>query len=151
MLVEWELLPTPLLYLSAFFERNRDDYLDLLQAVGEQGVWKEWLLFFLKGVREESLDAGERAIKLIDLQTRWKKQLQDDSIRTSGLALNIVDSLFESPITYPTLVQKKFGVTHAAASRALKRLEEVGILKEDYPRQNRKIYVADKILDILDE
>lgn len=151
LLVEWEVLPKPILYLSAFFERNRDEYLDLLQAVGEKGEWKEWLLFFLKGVKEESLDAGERAIKLIVLQTRWKKQLQDDSIRTSGLGLNIVDSLFDQPITYPTLVQKRFEVTHAAASRALKRLEEMGILREAYTKQNRRIYVANKILGILDE
>jgi Fic family protein len=149
LLVEWKIQPIPLLYLSAFFERNRNEYLDSLQAVGERGAWKDWLLFFLTGVKEESLDAGERAIKLIDLQTQWRKQLQDDSVRTSGLGLNIVDSLFDLPITYPTLVQKRFEVTHAAASRALKRLEEVGILREDFTKQNRRIYVADKILDIL--
>lgn len=153
LLVEWELLPIPLLYLSAYFERNRNEYIDALQRVGEKGEWKEWLIFFLKGVKEQSVDASERAIQLSKLQTQWKKQLQGDAIRISALTLNIVDSLFDSPITYPTLVQRMFNVTHAAASRALKRLEELEILIEvTYDKDKRtKFYIAKEILTVLDE
>jgi Fic family protein len=46
-LVHWGLLPYALLYLSAFFERNRDAYYDLLLAVSQKGAWNEWLSFFL--------------------------------------------------------------------------------------------------------
>jgi DNA-binding MarR family transcriptional regulator len=97
------------------------------------------------------MDAGKRAIQLIDLQTQWKKQLQDDAVRTSGIALNIVDSLFDLPITYPTLVQRKFKVSHAAASRALKRLEEAGILIEEVNNKDKRttVYIAEKIVKIL--
>lgn len=46
MLVNWGLLPHPLLYLSAFFERNRQDYYDLLLAVSTSASWREWVVFF---------------------------------------------------------------------------------------------------------
>ena len=49
ILVERELLPQPLLYLSAYFERRRNDYYDRLQAVRERGEMTEWLDFFLAG------------------------------------------------------------------------------------------------------
>jgi Fic family protein len=72
LLIEWGLLPFPLLYLSAFFERYRQTYCDCLQAVSERGAWREWLLFFLKGVAEQSRDACRRAKELQDVQINWR-------------------------------------------------------------------------------
>src|SRR5215210_6228035 len=50
MLIERDLLPEPLLYLSAYFERHRGAYYDHLLAVSQKGEWEGWLLFFLRGV-----------------------------------------------------------------------------------------------------
>ena len=50
-------LPQPMLYLSAFFERNRDEYYRRLLAVSRDGQWLEWISFFLRGVAEQSRDA----------------------------------------------------------------------------------------------
>lgn len=41
MLCERGFLQQPLLYLSAYFERNRDDYYELLLAVSQRGAWME--------------------------------------------------------------------------------------------------------------
>ena len=46
LLVEQQLLPQPLLYLSAYFEQHRSAYYDRLHAVRERGELREWLLFF---------------------------------------------------------------------------------------------------------
>src|SRR5215469_1592607 len=47
------LLPQPLLYLSAFFERHRSEYYRLLLEVSQRGNWLEWITFFLRGVSEQ--------------------------------------------------------------------------------------------------
>ena len=60
LLVHWGLLPQPLLYLSAFFERYRDDYYRGLLGVSHKGQWEEWVEFFLRGVREQARDALNR-------------------------------------------------------------------------------------------
>src|SRR5205814_96999 len=60
-LVEREVLPTPLLYLSAFFEATRADYYGALQGVHERGEWEDWLVYFLNGVARQSEDALSRA------------------------------------------------------------------------------------------
>ena len=38
------------LYTSAFFERRKKDYMDLLLRVSTQGAWEYWIRFCLQGV-----------------------------------------------------------------------------------------------------
>jgi hypothetical protein len=64
LLLEWGLLPKPLLYLSAYFEANRSEYYDRLLAVTTDGDWRGWATFFLAGVARESADVIERAKRL---------------------------------------------------------------------------------------
>ena len=46
------LLPEPLLYLSAYFERHRDEYVDRLLGVSQSNEWEDWITFFLTGIAE---------------------------------------------------------------------------------------------------
>lgn len=68
-------LSAPLLYLSGYFDRRRDDYYDRLQYVRERGEINEWLLFFLDGIAVQAADAVERAERLSDLREKFRAQL----------------------------------------------------------------------------
>src|SRR5947207_5144888 len=72
-LIEREILPTPLLYLSAFFEASRRDYYDGLRGISERGAWNDWLEYFLLGVARMSEDALSRATRINQLLARWQK------------------------------------------------------------------------------
>ena len=74
-LVEREILPRPLLYLSAFFEAARRDYYEGLQGVTERGDWEGWLQHFLNGVARQSEDALGRAAKMNRLLTAWRQSI----------------------------------------------------------------------------
>ena len=54
LLEHWKLLTRPLLYLSLFFKRHREDYYRRLNAVRVDGDWEGWLDFFLDGVAAEA-------------------------------------------------------------------------------------------------
>ncbi len=149
LLVDWKLLPLPLLYLSAYFEKNRNQYIDLLQAVSEQGRWNDWLLFFLQGVIEESRDASKRVKQLQDLQLKWRAQLQDEQIRASILAFKVVDYLFYMPVITTNQIQKEMGVSHAGASRVISRLVNMQILAEISSSKRSKLYVARQVMAII--
>ena len=71
-LVERQVLPAPLLYLSAFFEATRADYYDRLQGVHARSEWNEWLVYFLNGVARQSEDALSRADRINRLIGRWR-------------------------------------------------------------------------------
>jgi Fic family protein len=146
--VYWNLLPLPLLYLSAFFEQQRQDYYDLLMAVSTHGAWREWVAFFLRGVAEQARDAVVRAKRLQDLQIAWRTKYQ--RARGAGLLLGIVDALFTVPVISPRQVAKQLRVSHQAAMQALRRLENDQILKEVTGKQRNRLYVAPEIIQVLE-
>jgi len=148
LLVSWNLLSQPLLYLSAYFERHRRAYYDHLLAVSERGDWHEWVSFFLRGVAEQARDAIVRAQRLQDLQTGWRTQLQQE--RAPGWTLGMIDALFEQAVLSAGDVQARFGVTHPTAMAALRRFEKMGILREMSGRQRSRAYVAEQILELLE-
>jgi len=148
LLVHWGLLPLALLYLSAYFEKHRQAYYDLLLSVSTRGAWREWVEFFLRGVAEQARDAVVRAKRLQDLQLAWRTKYQ--RARGAGLLLGIVDALFAVPVLTPRQVAGQLRVSHPAAMQALRRLEQDQILKEISGKQRNRLYVAPEIVQALE-
>jgi Fic family protein len=119
-------LPEALLYLSPYFERDRDAYYGHLQAVRERGELQRWLRYFLDGVTLQANDAVLRAERLLDLQSRYRSQLVDDRSRAS----EVVELLFRNPFLTTTKVMNVLGVTNAGANNLLRRLEGRGWLRQ---------------------
>jgi len=141
-------LPQPMLYLSAYFERNRTEYYRHLLAVSQGGCWTEWVSFFLRGVTEQAHDAIRRSEKLLRLWQSYRSKLQ--SARSSALPLKLVDQLFSQP--YLTVGQAKdlLDVTHRAADLNVKKLVEAGILHEEPLQIYNRIFVARGVMAVLD-
>lgn len=150
LLLEWGLLPLPLLYLSAYFEQRRQEYYERLLAISERGAWPEWLVFFLRGVMEQARDAILRAKHLQDLQQGWRLRLQTKR-RTSTSLLQLVDELFRTPAVTVPHVQKLLGVTHRAASQMVTRLVAEGILHPVPGAVRNRQFVAREIMGVLGE
>jgi len=144
LLVHWGLLSLPLLYLSAFFDRHRDEYYDLLRAVSERAAWREWVEFFLSGVAEQARDAIGRAKQLQDLHTAWRTQLQEAAV--PSWMLGVAGMLFETPLVSGQMVQKRFGVSHPTAMKGFRRLEDMGILREMTGKQRNRLYLATAVV-----
>lgn len=148
LLVHWGLLPAPLLYLSAFLERHREEYYDRLLAVSQKGEISEWTTFFLKGVAEQSRDATHRAKLLQDLQTTWRSALTGK--RASALGLRLADSLFERPVIDIPGAASLLEVTYQSAKNTVDRLVQAGILEELRP-VGRKLFWARAIIRIVED
>lgn len=144
LLVNWDLLPLPLLYLSAFFEKHRQDYYDLLLGVSQQGAWPRWVEFFLRGVAEQARDAGQRAKRLQDLQGEWRARLLKG--RASALLLRLADSLFASPVLTIPQAQRLLGVTYVSARANVEKLAKAGILRQVGQSSYGKLYLAEDIV-----
>lgn len=143
-----KVLPQPMLYLSAYFERNRTEYYRHLLAVSQGGCWTEWVSFFLRGVTEQAHDAIRRSEKLLRLWQSYRSKLQ--SARSSALPLKLVDQLFSQP--YLTVGQAKdlLDVTHRAADLNVKKLVEAGILHEEPLQIYNRVFVARGVMAVLD-
>ena len=147
LLVHWDLLPLPLLYLSAYFEEHRQHYYDGLLNVSTQGNWHGWLTFFLIGITEQANDAIRRAKELQDLTMQWQAQLQDAN--ATVLMHHVVGHLAEHPILSAKDVADTFDVTHQTAIRTLQKLVDLDVLKKLDERQRHQRFVAYQILEVV--
>jgi len=144
LLVHWGLLPAPLLYLSAFFERYRDDYYRHLLSVSTRGAWEDWIAYFLRGVREQARDAAQTARRLLELQQDYRQRLA--ARRISKIALPLLDSLFLNPVTTAPRVRDRFQVNFRTAQGAIDDLVAIGVLREITGQQRNRAWLADGIL-----
>ena len=141
-----QVLSTPLLYLSVYFESNRDQYYEQLLNMSATGNWGPWLDYFLRGVTEQSIDALRRVRRLRELQERYRQMLQVK--RGSGNTLRLAEELFASPYLTTPKAADTLGITQAGARRILERLVNHGVLQEvegTWPR----LFFAEEIMDAI--
>ncbi len=143
------MLSQPLLYLSAFFERRRDEYYRYLLGVSQQGQWNEWISFFLQAVATQARDAIRRSDKLLALWRSYRSKMQ--AARASALLLRLVDDLFEYPALTNPLASKRLSVTPRAAQLNINKLLDAAILKEATGRARNRVYIAPEIISIIEE
>lgn len=148
MLCAENVLPQPMLYLSAYFERNRAEYYRLLFEVSRDGRWQEWISFFLRGLAEQSRDAIARSHKLLDLWRAYRQMVQTS--RSSALLLTLIDELFDRPYLTFSGAKTLLKVTFRAAQSNVRKLVSAGILDEMPGRTYNRIFFARKIIDILE-
>lgn len=141
-------LPQPLLYLSAYFERNRSGYVDHLLRVSQAGAWLDWIAFFLKGVVEQSRDAIARSQRLLDLWQEYRRRMQ--TARASALLLRLIDQLFAFPALTISHAQKELNVTYPSAKKNMLKLVEAGVLREASGRQRNRVYIAPEVISIIE-
>jgi len=144
MLCVDEVLPMPLLYLSAYFHRTRQQYYEHLLRVSQRGAWKDWLVYFARGVASESKDALDRARRLKDLQARYMEQVR--TVRASALLTRLVEELFRQPVVSMNTVAELLDVTPTTARKYISRLIEHGILREVTGRKRNRLFVAEGII-----
>lgn len=141
-------LPSPLLYLSAWFEATRDEYYARLLAVTESGEWEEWLGYFFTGTAGQAEDALGRIQRIDDLLATWRGRLASGSSRLPEKA---IDLFAENPYWTVNRLAERLGVAFTTAQRAVDRLEEAGIAALAGPAKRNRVYCARAILEVLDE
>jgi len=149
LLYTWNLLPQPLLYLSAYFEANRQEYYDRLLAVSQQGKWSDWLHFFLTGISIQSLDAVQRITQLRALYNKYAEQLQSE--RAAERLVETLDLLFERPIVTIRQIEAALEVPYRSASRYVEKFVQLGILREITGQARNRIFRADEILSAIED
>src|SRR5438128_8736751 len=147
LLIAKGVLPSPLLYLSAWFEMTRPEYYTRLSGVTERGEWEEWLAYFLTGVAAQAEDSLGRIRRIDELLSRWRGQLE----ATSRLPEKTLELFVENPFWRVNKLAARLEVAFTTAQRAISRLESDGIVTLVGEAKRNRIYCARAILDILEE
>lgn len=148
LLCERGLLTQPLLYLSAFFEKYREEYYRHLLDVSQNGNWKGWIEFFLRGVASQGKEAAEQAAAILDLNN----ELQD-RVRSEGHAprhtLRILDRLFTNPVVSIPHLANVLDLQYSSVKRGVDYLRRAGILTELTGQRRNRLFIAPALVDLL--
>jgi len=148
LLIAKGVLPSPLLYLSAFFEGTREEYYARLLGVTERGEWREWLGYFLTGAAQQAEDALGRIQRIDELLASWRERLARAPSRLPESAL---DLFAENPFWGVSKLAARLDVAFTTAQRAIDRLQAAGIVALASQARRNRVYCAREILEILEE
>ena len=143
ILYEKGLLPQPLLYLSAFFDKHREEYYNGLLEVSQKSRWSEWIKFFLQAFSSQADETIKNIQKLSDLRKKYVVILKDRN--ASSNAVFLMEYLFDNPyITIPK-AGKFLRITYPAAKNTVMALVNAGILKQTDIKSTSKVFLAEEI------
>jgi Fic family protein len=146
-LVERGAIGQPLLYLSAYFERNREAYVARLQGVRERGEVDGWLSFFLRGVATQAKSAIDSADALLRLREEFRDRLRH--ARARGQAVNAAEALIANPFVTAPNLSRTLNVTRQGAQYVIASLDRAGIIAPVRGDARPALYVANEVLDVL--
>ena len=151
LLCEQLVLVKPVLYLSYYFKRHRQQYYEELQSVRDNGTWERWLAFFLRGVVEVSAQATDMARQILTLRETHRHVIAEKLGRAAGNGHRVLEYLYEHPIVSVNEVQALIGTTYPAANDLVSRLVDVGILDEVTGQARNRRFNYGSYIDLFNE
>lgn len=148
LLEHWGLLSPPILYLSLFFKRHREEYYRKLTAVRTEGDWEGWLKFFLEGVALTAKESVSTAQELFKIIRSGRDQVISSSSATV-MSIRLFESLPAYPILSSSRVMELFNITRPTAIKSLSILVDAGVLVEKTGQRRDRIFHYQRYLDEL--
>lgn len=136
-LVQQGLLDTPILYLSRYITKNKDQYYHLLQSTRDTGDWEPWLLYMINGVAQI---ARETTILIGRIDTLLRDYKQRIRAGHKIYSQELLNNLFRHPYTRIEYVMTELKVSRPTATRYLDELHKAGFL-ERVPSGRNVYYV----------
>ena len=127
VLYSYQLLSSPMFYLSEYLEENRETYYDRLHHVTEAGDWDGWVQFFLAAIVEQARRNSAKAKAILGLYERMKIQLP--GIVATQFSVQTIDTLFGYPIFRTSEFVARSRIPRATGMRTLRALRDNGVLQ----------------------
>lgn len=143
---QWMNLGSPWLYLSPYFERFKDDYIDRLFMVSADGQWLPWIRFCLEGVIAQSDDTIDRIDRLVALREEFSHRVAESG--GSARLQKLLDGLFASPLVTVPQARDLTDVSYPTAKSDIDRLVGLGILKAGPPEWSPRYFFSPAIYDV---
>jgi Fic family protein len=142
------ILSSPMFYISAYLERNRDIYYERLRAISGEGDWNGWISFFLKALVEQAEENSHKARAILALYNSMKQRVPE--ITHSQHSIQAIDAIFSRPIFNSAYFIKKSEINKMTAQRILREMKESGILVVSRERRGSRsaLYEFSELIDI---
>ena len=147
LLVHWQVLDKPLLYISYYFKAHRTEYYARLMDIRLRGDWEAWIKFFLRAVHESAEMGTQSATEIHKLMTADRARVQAEDF--SSTTLQVYEQFCREPILTNSILVTRLKSSKPTIQRALEYLQKLGIIAEVSGKQRRRRYAYQAYLDIL--
>jgi Fic family protein len=148
-LCQQRVLDKPLLYLSDFFRKYRQEYYDRLNAFHEKDDIEGWLEFFLEGVATTAEQAVETSKKILRLRKEDMNKISTLG-RSIPKAVLLFNSLFHTSLVMIKDVEKITGLKNPNALGLVNKMVAMGILKETTGRKRNKVFAYQQYIKLFE-
>ena len=140
------LLDLPVLYLSKFILKYKEDYYRLLNEVTSSGKWEPWILYMLEAVKQTSVFTLNKVNDIYELFNSTVEEIRENA--EDIYSRELIEVVFGQPYCSIGIVVQKGIVSRNTASKYLKRLEKMGIL-ESQPEGKETLFKNIRLYDLL--
>lgn len=141
----------PVLYLSYFLLKHREEYIEKLQRVRDNGDWEGWLLFFLTGIEETSIQAVETAREILAMKHEHESLIEGELGRRAGSGHKLLDHLYRQPVVNVSLVASLLRSTFPPASDLVTTFERLGLLTELTGQKRNRFFRYTPYVELLQQ
>jgi Fic family protein len=120
------IIQSPMFYISAFFEANRDEYYERLLAVSRDDDWTGWVNFFLKAIIHQAKVNQEKATEILTLYENKKSQFVE--ITHSQYSIHALDFMFSRPVFNSSDFTNSDEIPKPTATRILANLRDASLI-----------------------
>ena len=151
LLCQQEILLKPVLYLSYFFKKFRQEYYERLQMVRDAGDWEGWLAFFLQGVIEVSTEATQTARRIVSLREEHRSAVTTHFGHSAANGLRVLEGLYQQPHISVAGAQRLTRTSYSAANNLVSRFVKLGILEEATGNKRNRIFMYEPYIHLFRE
>jgi Fic family protein len=146
-LVSKQLLRKPSLYVSDYFEKNRDTYINSLHIAHSQSDFIQWIRFFLTAV----IETAQKGISTFKEIMVLKEEMEEMILtlgRKASNAKSALALLYRKPSIRATELASHLSTTHQTATSLIRDFEDLGILREVTGYQRNKSFTFSRYLEL---
>jgi Fic family protein len=149
-LVKEKVLDMPLLYLSTYFEKNKNLYYDNLSNVRDKSDMLQWIKYFLVGIEQIASKSAETLSTVIDFKEKTENAIRNSYGRRSTHAIMLLHSLMKNPYVTSEKASTICALSYKAANDLVKKLHSDGYLIETTGQSRNRMYVFQPYLDLFE-
>ena len=142
------LIDSPILYLSKYINKTKQEYYKLFNEVRNNNNFEDWILYILKGIEITSKETITLIEKIQNEMKNYKEEFRSKLPKIYSKEL--LESLFYEVYTKIAYIEKACGVTRLTATSYLNQLEEIGLLESEKIGRE-KIYKNLRLIKLLSD
>lgn len=139
-------LKKPLLYLSYYFKKHRNEYYSHIQDIRDNDKWEAWLKFFLRGIYDISQGSTILAREIIQMRETHREKIR--TISTNAIVL--LEHLYKYPFITVSQIEQQLGINYHTANRLVAAFEKEGILKNISGTSRNRVFLYSDYVDLFE-